>query len=158
LLAAIALTSATSSSLAAAPLPNAIVGDTSVQPGTTPLPNAIVGDTSVQPGTTWANPDTHQTYRLYTVTVRFTHRGPIWVQVDEHAAPNPGERLTYDNGSVSRTGTDTVSFTLGYGLVGQPVYFEAWLYQPATYGGKPPGALKHPEVIYDSQPSGTYTN
>jgi hypothetical protein len=141
-LAMVALTSATSSSLAAAPR----------------LPNAIVGDISVQAGATWTDRATHQTYRFYTVTVKFTHSGPIWVQIDEHAAPSPGERLIYDNGSVSRTGTDTLSFTLGHGLVGQPVYFEAWLYTPATYVGKPPGVLKSPEVIYDSRTSGTYTN
>jgi len=117
--------------------------------------NAIV-DVSVQPGGTWTDAATHLTYRLYTVTVEFTHRGPIAVQVDEHAVGS-GERLVYDSGGVGRSGTDTVSFQMGYGLVGQPVYVEAWLYKPGKLVGKRPGVLKG-EVICDSWTTGTYTN
>lgn len=140
-LAALVLTAATSSKVAAAP-----------------MTNAIVGNISVQPGSTWTDPETHLTYRSYTVTVTFTHRGPISVQVDEHAAPSPGERLNWDSNSVVGSGTDTLSFTLGSGLVGQPVYFEGWLFKPATYSGGPQPHEVKPEVIYDSRASGTYNN
>ena len=119
------------------------------------MQNAI-SDVSVQAGGTWTDPATHLTYRQYMITVEFTHRGTTAVQVDEHAVGS-GERLVYDSGGVGRSGTDTVSFGMGYGLVGQPVYFEAWLYKPGKLVGKPPGVLKG-EVIYDSWTSGTYTN
>jgi len=119
------------------------------------IPNAIV-HVSVQPGGTWTDRETHLTYRMYTITVEFTHGGPIWVQVDEHAAGG-GARLVYDTAGVGLRGTDTVSFGMGYGLVGQPVYFEAWLYTPESLAGKQLRVVRS-EVIYDSRTTGTYSD
>jgi hypothetical protein len=139
-LAAVTLTAATSSAVAARP--------------TTPTPPTIVGY-SVQPGGTYIDPYTHLTYREYTFTIEFTHqRGLIGFQVNEYPAGST-QKIAWDNNVVSETsiGTDTLTVQLG-SVVTQPVYFKLFLYKPGQDWGKP---SQRAEVVYDSRTTGTFT-
>jgi hypothetical protein len=140
-LAALGLTAASPSAIAARPAP--------------PPPPAIA-DYHVQAGGTVIDAETHVTYRLYTITVDFTHlRGDIAIEVHEHAAPTDAQLTENSIGSwESRIGTGTLSVEVG-APVGQAVYFEVFLFKPEVWYGKP---SQRGEVIYDSRTTGTYND
>lgn len=139
LLGAVALTAGSSSTRAA-----------------TRTPTPVIVGYQVQPGGAWTNPDTHLTYRQYTITIAFTHqRGEIGVQANEYAAAN-NALLSKDAGTIMErtSGTDALSVQVTGGLVGQAVYFKLFLFKPGTWAGKPP--VMKGEVIYDTETTGTY--
>ena len=128
-LAAVALAAVVSSTGAAAPLPNEIVGY------------------SVTPSGTWLDPTTLQLHRYYTVTITFSHRCPTEARVTERAADGTG--IDSDHTWFRGKGTETFRGSVVGGLVGQPVYFELLLYVRGAH---------HALQVADSLTVGPYSN
>lgn len=110
-LAVAGLAAVTSSSVAAAPTPNAIV------------------TAQVTAGGTWTDPNTLQVHRYYTVTIDFGHRGSTEARVTQYAAPTDEVGIDSDHAWFKGSGADTFVGSVVGGLVGQPVYFKLFLYQ-----------------------------
>lgn len=127
-LAAVALVAAASSTVAA------------------PLPSQIASH-EVTPGGTWTDPNTLQVHRYYTVTINFSHSGPIEARVTETTADEAG--IDSDHAWFKGKGVDTFSGSVVGGLVGQPVYFKLLLYQRGAH---------HTLQVVDSLTVGPYSS
>jgi hypothetical protein len=93
------------------------------------MPNQILGY-DVTARATWTDPSTLQVHRYYTVTINFSHRGPTEARVTEIA---DGAGIDSDHAWFKGNGTDTFTGTVVGGLVGQPVHFQLILYKRGTH-------------------------
>jgi hypothetical protein len=122
---------ATSSSIAAAPMPTEITGY------------------EVTSGGTWTDPETQLAHRYYSVTISFSHTGPTEARVYEKDSPTAVVGTDSDHAWFKGApGTDAFTGSVGAGLVGQPVYFDLFLYQRGPH---------HTLQVVDSLTVGPYT-
>ena len=109
-------------------------------------PQTAIGTYDVAAAGTWTDPYDGQAYRVYQLTVAFTHKGPAELRVYEVVN---GSRVDSNHLWFHGSGADTFTGTVTGGAPGQEVGFEL------VVGARGP---HHELVVLDSMTIGPYSD